>query len=132
MSVEIALRLRLRNQAGELARVADQLGTRGVNIRAVAGVASGEESRVEFLVDNAAMAAQAWREAGTSFDEVQVALVWLPHTAGTLARAGRSLADAGINIESVYVVATEGNRALVAFGAANAARADEVLARIGG
>jgi hypothetical protein len=45
MSVETALRVSLQNRPGELARIADQLGKAGVNIRAVAGVASGNESR---------------------------------------------------------------------------------------
>ncbi len=127
MSVETALRLRLRNQPGELARVAEQLGTAGINIRAIAGVASGDDSRLEFLVDNAAEAARAWRDAGTNFEEVQVALAWLPHTPGTLARASKALADAGINIESTYVAGTEGDRAEVAFGCADPQRADQLL-----
>jgi hypothetical protein len=130
MSVETALRVRLRNQPGELARVADQLGKAGVNIRAAAGVASGEESRLEVLADNVTEATRAWREAGTSFEEVQVALAWLPDTPGTLARAGQTLADAGINIESTYVVRSEGGRAQVAFGCADAQRADQLLAGI--
>jgi hypothetical protein len=130
MSVETALRLVLRNQAGELARVADQLGQAGVNIRAVAGVASGTESRLEFLVDKPTEAARAWRDAGTSFEEVRVALAWLPDTPGTLARAGKALADAGLNIESTYLARTEGGRAQVAFGCADAQRADQLLAQV--
>jgi hypothetical protein len=86
MSVERALRVRLRNQPGELARVAAQLGQAGVNIRAVAGVASGDESQLEFLVDKPSVAGRALREGGTSFEEVQVALAWLPDRRGSLAR----------------------------------------------
>ena len=78
MSVETALRVRMKNSPGELARVSEQLGTAGVNIRAIAGVASGDESRLEFLVDNPANAARVLRDAGISFDEVPVALAWLP------------------------------------------------------
>jgi hypothetical protein len=130
MSVETALRLRIRNHPGELARVAEQLGKAGVNIRAIAGVASGDESRLEFLVDNPANAARVLRDAGIPFEEVQIALAWLPHTPGTLGRAGKALADAGINIESTYVARTEGNRAEVAFGCADAQRADQLLAQL--
>src|SRR5262245_50754544 len=120
MSIETALRVSLQNQPGELARVADQLGKAGVNIRAVAGVASGNESRLEFIVANAAEASRAWREAGISFEQVQVAVAWLPDTPGTLGRASRLLADAGINIESTYVTGTQTGRAQVAFGCADA------------
>jgi hypothetical protein len=128
MSVETGLRLSLQNQPGELARVAEQLGKVGVNIRAIAGVVTGNESRLEFIVDNAAEASRAWREASISFDEVQVALVWLPDTPGTLGRACRVLADAGLNIESTYVTGTQVGRAQVAFGCADAQKADQLLA----
>jgi hypothetical protein len=131
MSVETALRLSLRNQPGELARVAEQLGRAGVNIRAVAGVASGNESRLEFLVDKPAEASRVWREAGVSCEEVQVALAWLSDTPGTLGRVGRVLADAGINIESTYVASTQAGRAQVAFGCAEAQKADQLLAGAG-
>jgi hypothetical protein len=130
MSAETALRVGLRNQASELARVAQQLGNAGVNIRAVAGVASDSESRLEFLVDNITEATRAWREAGTSFDEVQVALVWLPDTPRTLARASQALADARVNIESTYIARTEGGRAQVGFGCADAQKADQLLAGV--
>jgi hypothetical protein len=129
MSVESGLRVRLRNQPGELARVAEQLGDAGVNIRAVAGVASGDESRLEFLVDNTAEATRVWRAAGTSFDEARVAVAWLPDRPGALAMASRALADAGINIESTYIAGVEAGRAQVAFGCVDAQKADELLAR---
>jgi hypothetical protein len=115
---------------GELARVADQLGKAGVNIRAVAGVASGAESRLEFLVESTTEAAGAWREAGTDFEEAQVALAWLPDTPGTLARACQALASQGINIEATYVVRSEGGRAQVAFGCGDAEQADRILAGV--
>jgi hypothetical protein len=130
MSVESGMRVRLRNQPGELARVAEQLGNAGVNIRALAGVASGDESLIEFLVDNAAEASRVWREAGTSFDEVRVAVAWLPDRPGALAMASRVLADAGINLESTYVVDRQGGRAQVAFGCVDAQKADESLASV--
>jgi hypothetical protein len=122
--------VRLRNQPGELARVAEQLGRAGINIRAVAGVASGAESQLEFLVDNPDEAGRAWRDGGTTFEEAQVVLAWLPDQTGSLARASRALADAGINVESTYVARTEGGNAQVAFGCADAQRADELLATV--
>jgi hypothetical protein len=130
VSVERAFRVRLRNQPGELARVAEQLAQAGVNIRAVAGVASGGESQLEFLVDDPGEAGRAWREGGTTFEEVQVALAWLPDRVGSLARASRALADAGINVDSTYVARTEGGNAQVAFGCADAQQVDQLLAAV--
>ena len=131
MSVETALRVRLPNRPGELARVASQLARANVNIRAVGGVAGaagGAESVLEFLVDRPAEAARAWRAAGTGFEEVQVALVWLADEPGTLAKATDTLAEAGMNLDSTYIVRTEAGRTQVAFACADAQRADRILA----
>jgi hypothetical protein len=130
MSVETVLRVSVRNQPGELARIAEQLGNAGINIRSVAGVASGSDSLMDFLVDNTAEATRIWRAAGTPYEEAQVALAWLPDTPGTLGRAGRALADAGINIESTFVGRTDSGQAQVAFGCADAQKADRILAEL--
>ena len=63
-------------------------------------------------------------------EEVQVALAWLPDKPGSLARATEALSKAGINIESSYVVRTESDRVLVAFGSAEADKADKALQAI--
>jgi hypothetical protein len=133
MSVETALRVRLPNRPGELSRIASQLARAEVNIRAVGGVAgaaSPSESVLEFLVDRPSEASRAWREAGTPFEEVPVALVWLPDEPGTLAKAGAALAEAGINLDSTYIVRTEAGRTQVAFGCADAPQADRLLAAL--
>lgn len=127
--VEKALRVRLPNQPGQLARLAGMLGEARVNVRAIAAVGGDEATNIEILVDDRQAARQVLQAGGVTFAEVEVALVSLPHRPGSLARAARRVAEAGLNIDSVYIVATEGERAQVAFGG-QAEGIDQVLAEL--
>src|SRR5262245_39929063 len=106
MAVETALRVRLPNRQGELAKVARQLADAGVNIRSVAGVTSGGEGVVELLVNSPGNAITALTQGGINFEQVRVAISPIPQGVtdqpGMLARLAEKLAAAGINIESFY------------------------------
>ena len=130
MPVQKAIRVRLPNRPDELAKTSRWLAKAGVNIEAIAGVTRGEEGYLELLVNYPVVAVQTLKSAGIEFEEVQVALAWLPDKPGSLARATEALSRAGVNIESSYIVRTESNRVLVAFGCAEAERADKALQAI--
>src|SRR5919201_6495284 len=125
MPVQKAIRVRLPNRPDELAKASKWLAQAGVNIEAIAGVTRGEDGYLELLVNYPAVAAQTLKSAGIEFDEVQVALAWLPDRPGSLAKATEALSRAEINIESSYVVRTENNQVLVAFGTTQAEKADK-------
>jgi hypothetical protein len=130
MPVQTAIRVSLPNRPDELARTSKWLAQAGVNIDAISAVTRGEEGFLEMLVDNPVRAAQTLKEADIRFQEVQVALTWLPDRPGSLARATEALSRAGVNIESSYLVRTEGGRVLVAFGSSQAEQADKALQAI--
>lgn len=132
MSVQRAIRIHLPNRPGELVRLSKQLAAAGVNIEAGAGVAGtgGEDGILEFMVSDIPAAVQALRQQGISFQETQVALAWLANKPGTLAQALAPLADAGINVESFYLVRTEGDRYLGAIGCSDAEKADRILSAL--
>src|SRR5437588_126717 len=130
MSIQRAVRVRLPNRPGELVRVGKQLADAGINIEAGAGVAGSEDGLIEFMLSDIPTAVQVLRQQGISFQETQVALTWLPNKPGILAQAIAPLADAGINIESFYIVRTEGDRYLVAFGSRDAEKADKLLSTL--
>ena len=130
MPVQKAIRVHLPNRPDELAKTSKWLAQAGVNIEAIAGVTSGEDGYLELLVNYPMVAVETLKSAGTEFEEVQVALAWLPDKPGSLARATETLSRAGINIDSSYVVRTESDQVLVAFGSAEAEKADKVLQTI--
>src|SRR5262245_43129960 len=104
MSVQTVIRAYLPNRPDELARMAKWLAQAGVNIEAIAGVAGDQGGSLEVLVNHPTLAAETLKNANIKFEEAQVALVWIPNEPGSLARVSEALAEAGINIESSYVV----------------------------
>ena len=128
MAIETALRVQLLSRHGELARVARVLADAGVNLDAVAGLDTGQMSAVELLVDQMETAQQAFNAAHISAASVPVAVAWLPNRPGALAQAGEALAVAGINLRSIFIIRTTGDQDQVAFGCAEAAQADAILA----
>ncbi|MFL5733941.1 MAG: ACT domain-containing protein [Chloroflexia bacterium] len=135
MPIETALRIHLPNRRGELARVARQLANAGVNIRTIAGLTVGNEGTVELLVDDPARASQALKQAGANFEQARVIVSPIPSqvrdTPGTLAQLADILAEAGINIESLYTTAGQGGQLQGVLGCDNPEKAEPLLASWG-
>jgi hypothetical protein len=135
MAIETALRVRLPNRPGELARVARQLADAGVNIRSVAGVAGAGEGSLEFRVDSLGAAIGALMQGGTTFQEVRVVVSpipsGVPDQPGTLARLAEKLAAAGINIESLYIAIGPGDQPQAVLGCSDPEKAEPILASWG-
>lgn len=88
------------DKPGTFARAADALGRAGVNIDGVAEV----KGTVHFLVQDAAAARKALEGAGFKVQaERDVLVAELADRPGELARIVRKIADAGVNLEAVYL-----------------------------
>ncbi len=94
----------LANRPGMLAMLAEQIASAGVNIEALAAYGVGEEGRVHLMAGDAAAVRSVLRRAGLSFNEREVLLTTLSPRPGSLAAMARSLADAGVNIEALYLL----------------------------
>lgn len=127
MALETALRIQVWSRPGEVARVARVLADRGVNVLSVAGLDTGQMSALTILVDDLGTAQEALQAAHISAALAPVAVAALPHRPGTLARACEALAAAGINLWALFIIQTSGAQQQVAFGCAEAARADRIL-----
>jgi hypothetical protein len=106
----------LPNRPGSLAMVAEAVAERGINITGVAGATSGELGTVSFTTDDEAATRNALGEKGWVYREVPLVHTRLEHQPGTLAAAARKLADAGVNIEVMFVSGMDGDKVEVAFG----------------
>lgn len=95
--------IQLTNHPGDLARVADALARRGVNIKALVGMSFGGVAMARILPDNIVVARSAFEAAGIHFTESEVHLVLLENKAGVLATVTDRLGQAGINLEAIYV-----------------------------
>ena len=95
--------IQLTNHPGDLARVAQTLARRGVNIKALAGISFGGVAMARILPDDIVVARSAFEAANIKFTEGEVNLVLLENKAGVLANVTNRLGEAGINLEAIYV-----------------------------
>jgi hypothetical protein len=95
--------IQLTNHPGDLARVAQALARRGVNIKALAGISVGGVAMARILPDDIVVARSAFEAANIRFTESEVQLALLENKAGVLANVTNRLGEAGINLEAIYI-----------------------------
>lgn len=96
--------IHLANRPGQLAGLAKVMSDGGVNIDALAAFGVGELGVVRMVVSDAEVARRVINEAGLVFEERRVLTTLLSHRPGALATLTQSLADAGVNIDGLYVL----------------------------
>ena len=117
----------LMHKPGELAKAAEAIAQKGINITAFSGSTCGDSGSIALLTNDEAGARKALSEAGYKMREVEVVTTTIEHNPGTLARAARKLADAGINIEVALPTAMSGGNVTLAFATDDPAKARSVL-----
>jgi hypothetical protein len=95
--------IQLTNKPGDLARVAEALARRGVNIKALTALSVSGVAMARILPDDIVAARSALEAANIRFTESEIHLVLLENRAGILANVASRLGDAGINLEAIYV-----------------------------
>ncbi len=96
--------VRLKNEPGALAELAEALADNGIDIRSVAAGGIGSVGCAVLSTNNDAGAREVLRKAKYSFVAGEVVTVSLEDQPGSLARLTRRLADAGVNVESILVL----------------------------
>ncbi|MCE9576069.1 MAG: OsmC family protein [Deltaproteobacteria bacterium] len=98
------LAVRLPHRPGALAAMGEALGAAGISLEGGGGFAIGDTCVVHFLVAEAERAAEILRAAGFEVLGVRdvIAQRLDQGTPGQLGQLARALADAGVNIASVY------------------------------
>jgi hypothetical protein len=125
-----AFLVELENKPGALASVGEALGSRGINIENIAGSACGSSGRMTIQTSDDAGTRQALGSLGVKVEEFEIVEASLPHQPGSLGKAARRLADAGVNIESILPTGMSGGEVTVGFVTNNPAKAREVLSTV--
>ena len=86
------------NHPGELARVADTIATRGVNIEAFC-LTYGNKGATAFLASDEKGLRGALNADGLTYREIPLVTISLEDKPGQVAWAAKRLGDAGVNIE---------------------------------
>jgi hypothetical protein len=94
----------MENRPGRLASLTEALAAFGVNIEALAAYGHNGDGTLRMITSDAPTTRRVLDEAALSFEENMVLAVLLPHRPGELARMTRLLADAGVNIDALYVL----------------------------
>jgi hypothetical protein len=98
--------IKLEHQPGALARVGGVLGDAGVNITAIQGMPCEGAAIVQLLADDPGRAKAALRKAEIPYSTREVLLVNVLNEPGTLGDVALVMAEAGINIDAVYLTIT--------------------------
>ena len=96
----------MENRPGRLASLTEALAGAGVNIEALTAYGYDGEATVRLIVSDQTATERILDEAGLHYEERTVLTAHLPHRPGELARLTRKLADAGVNIDAIYVLKT--------------------------
>ena len=119
-----AFLIELEDKPGALADVAEAIAAKGINITSVSGATCGDKGRVAIATDDSAQTRVALDELPFTFEQKEITTTTLKHEPGALAKAARQLAKAGVNIESVLLMGTQGGDVEVGF-----VTSDPVMAR---
>jgi hypothetical protein len=94
----------LEDKPGTLANLGEVLGSAGINIEGVVGKSEGGDAHVHILVQDAGMAREALSQAGIECGgERDVEVLSIVDQPGELGRHLRKVADAGVNVDLVYL-----------------------------
>jgi hypothetical protein len=118
----------LTHSPGELADVTNALSLAGVNIKSLVAMSLGNQALLRLIPDDVDAARNALRDKSIAFEEHEVATVLLENKAGELTGVAAKLADAGLNLEALYVVGLADDLIELAIVADNIKKAKKVLA----
>ena len=98
------LTIALANRPGTLAQLGEVLGNAGINIEGGAGYGTGDRGELHILVNDPGMARDALSAAGIECGaEREVEVISVVDQPGEMGRHLRRVADAGVNVDLVYL-----------------------------
>jgi hypothetical protein len=124
--------IQLTNHPGDLARVAQALARRSVNIKAITALTVDGQAIARILPDDIEAARKAFDAGMIRFTESEVHTVLLENKAGQLASLADRLGAAGINLEALYLTGIADDLVEVAIVSDNPKKTKKLLAEFAG
>jgi hypothetical protein len=119
--------IELTHRPGELANVTNALSLQGVNIKSVAAMTFENQGLLRLIPDDVEAARSALRASNIGFEETELVTMLLENRAGELTGVAAQLADAGLNLEAVYVIGLADDLIELAFAVNDVKKAKKVL-----
>jgi hypothetical protein len=107
--------VQLKNEAGSMAKLAEALAARGVDLRAIGGGGIGDVGHVIMTTADDDTTKQVLDELAYEYIEGESLLTEVPDEPGGMATVARALADAGVNVYGHLFIGRWGDRAMFAF-----------------
>ncbi len=107
--------VQLKNVPGAMAILAEELASRGVDLRAIGGGGIGDSGHVIMTTADDETTKAVLDEGGYTYIEGESILAEVDDRPGGMARMARELADAGVNIYGHLFLGRWGDRAMFAF-----------------
>jgi hypothetical protein len=122
----------LDNRAGVLADLAEYLGAKGINIRALSVAESRDFGVIRMIVPEPSRVAELLGKKGYSLRKVEVLALRVADEPGGLGKALRTLADENLNVDYLYTFLDKlGDQAVVILRVDNLDFAKAILLRNG-
>ena len=107
----------LEDKPGAMAECCEVIGEAGINILAGAGISS-DSAAVVIVTDDADGTKAALDSIGVSFTMRPLETAVLHHSPGSLGVFTRSLAENGINLQSLFITKTDGEDVHIGYSTA--------------
>ena len=119
----------IENRTGRLSEVLSVLKENGVNIISMSLADTTEFGLLRLIVNDPALGKEKLTEGGFSSLISDVSIIKIPHKAGSLQELLKAIDDNGVNIEYMYGLSVDTDKAYVVLKASNIALADEILTK---
>jgi hypothetical protein len=107
--------VQLKNMPGALAVLAEELASRGVDLKAIGGGGIGDSGHVIMTTADDDTTKRVLDEGDYTYVEGESIIAEVDDRPGGMARIARELADAGVNIQGHLFLGRWGDRAMFAF-----------------
>lgn len=119
--------IEIEDKPGELAKLCEILGSKGINLKAITVDRIGTQTFVRLLVDKNKRAKEILEENNAIFTENDVIVKSLEDKPNALTEVARKLGKANVNIESLYLLNRNGQKVNIVFAVDNPQKGAEVL-----
>lgn len=126
-----AFMIELDDKPGALATVTEAIAAKGVNVTGISGATCGEKGRLAVVTDDNAKTMAALGDIQCTFEQKEITETTLRQEPGTLAKAARQLANAGVNIEAIMPMGMNDEGVQVGFVTSDPVKARNALAHAG-
>jgi hypothetical protein len=119
-------RITLPNEPGQLGRVAEALGSYGINIMTVAAIGAANPV-VAIVTDQEDKTRETLSNLGLNFQEMELLMIKLSHKPEELGIFAKKLGEVNVNIESIYLFEESGGEVKIAFTVSDSVKAKQIF-----